>query len=571
MNRGGKGHSELRAHAEQRLGRTSAGGKGEGPDARLLHELEVHQAELEIQNEELRGARLSTEAALARYTDLFELAPIGYATLSIDGAIREINQVGTAMLGAKRPLVGWRFSLFVLPSQRQTFDQMLRHALARELKQSCEVELVDPKARSGSAQSVRTQVHFTAVALQNAGPLVLLAFQDISERKAREAELARAQQDLRDADRRKDEFLAVLSHELRNPLAPIRSSLYILDRAQPGSAQAKHAQAIIERQVGHIIRLVDDLLDVTRIIRGKIQLRRERIEAGELIRRSIDDHRPSFQASGIRLDTDFAPGPFWIDADPTRIVQVLSNLLNNAEKFTPKGGTVTVGLQREGGRLTLRVRDTGAGIAPELQARLFEPFTQAPQTMDRSRGGLGLGLAMVKGLVELHGGGVAIHSDGVDRGTEVTVWLPIEAHAESPIAAKTVAPESKRRIVVIEDNPDGADSLRDVLELAGHHVQVAHDGPAGLDLVRTFQPQAVICDIGLPGMDGYEVARRVRADAKAESPYLIALSGYAQSDDIKRAIDAGFDQHVSKPPSLETLSRLLSELPASRPAVELRP
>jgi PAS domain S-box-containing protein len=376
--------------------------------------------------------------------------------------------------------------------------------------------------------------------------------QDITDRKMMEQALA-------DASRRKDEFLAVLSHELRNPLAPVRNSLYVLARAEPGGEQARRMQAIIERQVSHLTRLVDDLLDVTRISRGKIQLQRARIELGELVRRTVEDHRSTFTANGIRLEGRVASSPMWLSADGTRIAQVVGNLLGNAAKFTPRGGRVDLSLEQEGANAVLRVRDSGAGITNEMLERLFEPFMQADRTLDRARGGLGLGLALVKGLAELHGGSVTATSEGPGRGAEFVVRLPLSPATEKAVANGETGRVAPRRVLIIEDNIDAAGSLKEALELDGHEVEVAYDGPEGLTKARAFQPEVVLCDIGLPGMDGYEVARAFRADDALAGAFLVALTGYALPEDLQRAEDAGFERHLAKPPTFEKLSELLEE------------
>jgi len=376
---------------------------------------------------------------------------------------------------------------------------------------------------------------------------------DISRLKETEAAL-------READRRKDEFLAVLSHELRNPLAPIRNSLFVMEHTAPGGEQARRAQAVIARQVTHLSRLVDDLLDITRIARGKIQLQRERLDLAGLIRRTLEDHRAAIAASELELEVAVPDEPVPIHADPTRIAQVVGNLVENARKFTPRGGRIVASLARDGAEAVVKVRDTGEGIASELLPRLFEPFTQGAQALDRTRGGLGLGLALSRGLVVQHGGTLTATSEGPGRGAELTLRLPIEPEAErTGVAEPTTPPAPGRRVLVIEDNADAALSLRDVLALAGHVVVVAHDGPEGLRAAHTFAPEVVLCDIGLPGMDGYEVARRVRADPALASCLLVALSGYALPEDIARATAAGFDRHLAKPPVLERLAEVMAQ------------
>jgi PAS domain S-box-containing protein len=386
---------------------------------------------------------------------------------------------------------------------------------------------------------------------------------DVTERKQAEEALHIANLRLAEADRRKNDFLAVLSHELRNPLAPIRNSTYILERAAPGGGQAKRALEVIDRQAGQLARLVDDLLDVTRITRSKIQLQRETLELNELVRRTMEDQRTLFEKAQIHLELHPAPRPVFVNGDWNRLAQVLGNLLQNATKFTPRGGKTRIALSADAAekRAVIRVSDTGAGMAPEMLSRLFQPFSQADSTLDRSKGGLGLGLALVKGLVELHGGDVTAHSAGLGKGAEFVVRLPLaiaEAAAPQPGQAAT---RRRRRVLVIEDNVDAADSLCEVLEFGEHEIAVTYNGPEGIEKAREFRPDLVLCDIGLPGMDGYDVARTFRSDEALKETYLVALSGYALPEDLQRAQEAGFDRHLAKPPSLERLEALLADVP----------
>jgi two-component system CheB/CheR fusion protein len=377
----------------------------------------------------------------------------------------------------------------------------------------------------------------------------LIAIEDITAQK-------RAEAALREEIARRDEFIAVLSHELRNPLSPIRSSLFVLEAAEPGGEPAHKALAIIDRQVDHLTRIVDDLLDVARIVRGKVSLHCEQLELGEIARRTADDHRVSFDTAGVTLEVDCGPAAAWVCADPTRLIQVIGNLLTNALKFTPRGGRVELLLRAEGERAVLSVRDTGMGIEPGTCEQLFEPFMQGPQSLDRTRGGLGLGLAMVKGLVRLHGGSVAAASPGLGHGACFSVRLPLApqpAHSTPPRHAIAGSP---RRVLVIEDNLDAAEGLRALLALQGHEVQLAFDGRTGIELARRERPDIVLCDIGLPGMDGYAVARAIRTERALGDTFLVALSGYARPEDRKLAVEAGFDCHIAKPPSLQQLREL---------------
>ena len=391
---------------------------------------------------------------------------------------------------------------------------------------------------------------------------ILSTVWETTQRKRTEQELRVANERLREADQRKNEFLAMLSHELRNPLAPIRNSLYVLDRAERGSEQAQRAQATIDRQTAHLTRLVDDLLDITRISKGKIQLRKQLVNLGDLVRRTVEDHRSLFADDGVGLEVALPDAALWVDGDATRLTQVLGNLLHNAVKFSDRRDHASVTVVREQDTAVVRVRDTGIGLSQELLPRVFEPFTQAETTLDRARGGLGLGLALVKGLVELHGGSVEVESAGPGQGAEFTVRLPIrEVATDRAVARSAIRAPTARRVLVIEDNIDAAESLREVLEFGGHVVEIANSGRDGIERSLTFRPDMILCDIGLPGMDGYEVARRLRADKTLASTYLVALTGYALPEDLARAKEAGFDEHIAKPASLERIEEVLANSP----------
>ena len=518
-----------------------------------LQDLEVQKDDLEAQNEELRTARVELEHDLARYTALFEFAPIGYAVLEPgNGTIREVNHMAAQLLRRERHrLVGVPFARFVASRDVFTFMEVVQRARSTDHAQRCELERTIGIERG-------LHVRLTAVELAQLQRTLIIAFEDVTERKQSEQLIAKSERRLREADRRKDDFLALLSHELRNPLAAVRSGVYILSRAPVESADAREMQGIIERQVAHLTRLVNDLLDVTRIRRGKMQMMPEWIELGELVRRTIDDHRRAFEARAIELSTDLTTESVCVWADPARMVQVLTNLLGNAEKFTKRRGKVVVSLRVENGKAVLRVRDDGVGISTRELAHVFEPFRQAPQSLGRSRGGLGLGLSMVKGIIELHHGSVQIHSGGIGLGTEVTVSLPIAVRPARAIRESKPLVIQRRRVLVIEDHADTANSLARALELLDHEVAVANDGRDGLERARSFCPDVVICDLGLPSIDGYDVARALRRDPLLRGVQLIALSGHARAEDRQRADDAGFDAHIAKPADLSKLTELLA-------------
>jgi signal transduction histidine kinase len=367
---------------------------------------------------------------------------------------------------------------------------------------------------------------------------------------------------LREVDRRKNAFIAALSHELRNPLAPIRNSVYVLGRVAAGSDEARRAHAVIDRQVAQLARLVDDLLDVTRISLDKIELQRQRLELNELVRRTVDDHRSLFEQGEVSLELALSAHPLFVHADGDRLVQVLGNLLQNAAKFTAAGGrtSVSVGAAPADGHVVIRVADTGVGMTDETLSRLFQPFMQAETSRDRSKGGLGLGLALAKRLVELHGGRVSAASAGVGKGAEFVVALPLAPADAGPRSSGISPARTCQRVLVIEDDVDSAESLRRLLERGGKGVAQAYNGWRGLARARAFRPDAILCDVGLPGLNGYQVARAVRDDADLGRTFLVAVTGYAMPEDLERAAVAGFDHHLAKPVSPERLAQLLGAL-----------
>jgi PAS domain S-box-containing protein len=389
---------------------------------------------------------------------------------------------------------------------------------------------------------------------------VAIFVRDVTDRKRAEMALLDANEKLREADRRKDEFLAMLSHELRNPLAPIRNSIYILRRTEADSEQAQRAHSVIERQSEHLTRLVDDLLDATRMITGKAQLRRARVDLVGVVRRAVDDYQPVFSERHISVDLVSVAGPLWVDGDPNRLAQVMANILMNAVKFTEEGGRTTVALtdDPDAGTATIEVTNTGVGIDRALLSRLFEPFTQGAQALDRKYGGLGLGLAITKALVELHGGSVTAHSEGPGQGAQFRIELPlVTAATDRERGERREAAPVARRVLIIEDNRDMAESLKEIVEMDGHEVMIAFDGEEGMAKALDFRPNVVLCDIGLPKMSGYAVARAIRANDALGSATLIALTGYASPDDRRHAVEAGFDHHFAKPPKLDQILRAI--------------
>ena len=382
------------------------------------------------------------------------------------------------------------------------------------------------------------------------------------------AERERIAEALRSADRRKDEFMALLGHELRNPLAPMRTSLHVLRLHCGDDPVLAQLGAMLERQVGHMVRLVDDLLDVSRITRGKVDLRVETVELADLVSRSVDSVRPFLDERRHRLEVVLPATPVRLNADPARIEQVISNLLSNAGKYTEVGGHVRLTAEARGDHVEVRVRDNGIGIRPEMVSQIFEMFTQADRVGGRLREGLGLGLTLVRSLVEMHGGTVSVSSDGPGRGSEFVVRLPLAAPSQAARAAGGPAAASERpagngvKVLIVDDNEDGAKSLALLLELAGgHDVRVAHDGPAGLAAAGALRPDVVLLDIGLPnGMTGYEVAGRLRGEVGLTDAFLVALTGYGQEEDRRAAAAAGFNAHWVKPVAPTAVIDLLSQV-----------
>lgn len=367
-----------------------------------------------------------------------------------------------------------------------------------------------------------------------------------------------------EAHHRKDIFLAVLSHELRNPLASISNSHFVLSHSPTGSIEAERAQITIDRQLKQITRLVDDLLDLTRITQNKIRLRRQLLDVNKLVAQVVEDSRCIFKSAQVILQVKLADAPVFIHADPARIEQVISNLLQNAAKFSAPDGVTLISVECEKATSSaiIKVIDEGVGIEPDLLLHLFEPFMQADRSLDRNQGGLGLGLALVKGYVELHGGTVAATSDGADKGTEFIVKLPlvqVMPETNEKLSLQAIPDSVKRKVLIIDDNTHVAESLRMVLEIFGHYVYLSHNGVNGIQKARDLKPDFILCDIGLPDMDGYQIAKAIKSDASLRSIYLIALSGYAQPEDIEESTAAGFNLHLAKPPNLTTLKQILSE------------
>jgi len=393
----------------------------------------------------------------------------------------------------------------------------------------------------------------------------------IARQLAYSVQAIRAQQDvyrllgeLREADRQKDQFLATLAHELRNPLAPLRNGLALLQNAKSDETVGERAREIMDRQITHMVRLIDDLLDVSRVSRGVLELRKAKVDLSDVLKVAIETSRPHLDAAGHTLRTDVPPEPLLVEGDPVRLSQVFANLLNNAALYTPRGGRVHVSVQRQGETAIVGVQDNGVGIPPEMHERVFEPFIQGREGPRRPHGGLGLGLSLSRKLLEMHGGQIRIRSDTAGHGTLVEVRLPLVPHElSSPMQAPAAAVSANAaplQILAVDDNRDANESLRMLLHLMGHEICVAHDGATALQAAQASKPNLVLLDIGMPDMDGYEVARRLRARPDFADVPIVAMTGYGQERDRTRSTEAGINAHLVKPVEIAALEALFDEV-----------
>ena len=503
--------------------------------------------------------RVRAESALReserRFAQLFHANPLPMTIVSMrtqrhldvnEAAVRHSGYTREEMLGRTKPELGF----WVAPDQR---DGLLHQLLARGQVRDFEVTF---RTKSGEERQLLTN---SEVITYEGEPAVLSVSVDITERKQLEAQQEARREEAEILTRTKDEFLATLSHELRNPLGAITNALGVLDRLATGD-NLRNVIGIINRQTARLTRLVDDLLDVARLTAGKITLSCEAVDLRELAERSVRGLREGGRIRDHRVIVEGVPVE--VQADRVRLEQVVDNLLDNALKYTAPGGEVRVSTEQVDDRAVLRVRDTGEGIRAELGARVFEMFVQEPQALDRARGGLGLGLALVKQLVELHGGSVSVTSRGAGHGSEFTVELPVHAGlteatpSSEPAGDLTAA--RRRRLLIVEDNADAREGLRLLLVYAGHEVETAEDAPTGLEKLRTFRPEIALIDIGLPGVDGYALARMARETPEAQTTYLVALTGYGQAEDRNKARAAGFDAHLTKPVDPARLNAFLA-------------
>jgi PAS domain S-box-containing protein len=511
---------------------------------------QLRQQTIALQAEVARRKEAETTLRLREHelADFLEHASEGIHKVAADGTILYANRAELELLGYRwEEYVGRNIAEFhVDPAEAMAILARLR---AGEVLRDQPALL---RCRDGSSKPVLaySNGHFVDGRLEYTRCFT----RDATDRLERD----RLLDELREASRAKDEFLAMLGHELRNPLSPIVTALQLM-RMRGDSATAPE-QAIIQRQVDHMVRLVDDLLDISRITRGKIELQREAAHIGTVLAKAVEQSSVLLQQHGHRLEFDVQPDLTCV-CDPVRLAQVVANLLTNAARYTPPGGEIHLYARREAaGDLVIRVRDNGSGLAPEILPRLFEPFFQGPRQLARSEGGLGIGLALVRSLVQLHGGTVQAFSEGPGRGSEFVVRLPWVACPDGPDAEASkpaAAARTARRVLLVDDNADAADTLGEFLQAAGHQVAVFNDAAAALGALQAFQPDAAVLDIGLPGMNGYELAARVRA-MRGAACSIIALTGYGQESDRARSAASGFDAHLVKPVMPDELLRLLA-------------
>jgi PAS domain S-box-containing protein len=472
-----------------------------------------------------------------------------------DGAVRLWNPAAERIFGWTEAEVLGRPLPIVSSDMRQEFRENLEKIMAGRMLQGVETRR---QRKDGTLLDVSL---WTAVVPDPQGtPRVMGLVADIGDRRRLERELERRVEELAEADRRKDEFLAMLAHELRNPLAAISNAGLVLGERRGEDSHSAELLGVIGRQIRHLSRLVDDLLDVSRFTHGRIALRKTAVELAPVVEGAVETARPLLEARGHAFTLSLPDEALWLEADATRIEQVVANLLNNAAKFTEPGGRVELSVERQGGEAVLRVRDTGAGIPPDLLPRVFDLFVQGERSLDRAHGGLGIGLTLVRSLVERHGGTVEAASEGLGRGSELRVCLPLLPGPPREAPAPAAAPLEKEtvRVLLVEDNEDAAAALAELLRIWGHRVEVVHEGASALQAARTEPPHLVLLDIGLPGMDGYEVARALRETPGLAQVSLVALTGYGQDSDRVRSSLAGIDHHLVKPVDPDQLRRLIA-------------
>jgi PAS domain S-box-containing protein len=501
--------------------------------------------------------RRRAQEAMARLAAIVEFSQDAIVSKTVDGIILSWNAGAERLFGYEpREAIGKPITIIIPPERRDEEYEILARIVRGDRVEHFETVRVSKHGR-------RIDISLTVSPLRDSVGRIIGASKiarDITDRK-------RAAEALREADRRKDEFIALLAHELRNPLAPLRNGLQVMRLAGGDANALAQARDMMERQLEHMVRLVDDLLDVSRMSQNKMELRRSRVLLKDVVSSAVETARPAMEAAGHDLIIALPPEPIHLDADLTRLAQVFSNLLTNSAKYTEPGGHIWLSAERQGAEVVVTVRDTGIGIPSEALPRIFDMFSQVGRNIERSTGGLGIGLALVKGLVEMHDGTVIAASEGQGKGSTFTVKLPaLGAHTSSLAAVPSnegSAAGPRRRILVVDDNRDSASSMAMLLKLRGNDVATVHDGVEAVDMAEKFRPEVILMDVGMPKLNGYDATRRIREQQWDPPPIIIALTGWGQEGDRVLSKEAGCDGHLVKPVSLPELEKLLTELEGS--------
>jgi PAS domain S-box-containing protein len=502
--------------------------------------------------------RKRAEEAQARLAAIVESSEDAIVSKTLDGIILSWNAGAERLFAyASHEAIGRSITLIIPPERQDEEHEILARIARGERVEHFETVRVAKDGRRIDISLTVSPVRDRAGRIVGASKVA----RDITDRK-------RAEEALREADRRKGQFIALLAHELRNPLAPLRNGLQVIGLACGGADAVAQARSMMERQLGHMVRLIDDLLDVSRINQNKMELRRSRVLLTDVLSSAVETARPAIEAAGHELTVALPPEPVHLDADLTRLAQVFSNLLTNSAKYTERGGRIWLAAERRGGEVVVSVRDTGIGIPADALPRIFDMFSQVGRSIERSTGGLGIGLALVKGLVEMHDGTVSAASEGQSKGSTFTVKLPVLGTPTEPLAAVPsekgqTAAGPRRRILVVDDNRDSAKSLAMLLKLRGNEVLTAHDGVEAVEAAEKYRPQVILMDVGMPRLDGYEATGRIRERPWEPPAIIIALTGWGQEGDRALSKAAGCDGHLVKPVSLTDLEKLLTELEAA--------
>ena len=505
--------------------------------------------------------RKRAEQAQARLAAIVESSDDAIVSKTLNGIIQSWNRGAERLFGyTAAEAIGRPITMIIPPERIDEEHEILARIINGERVDHFETVRVAKDGRRIDISLTISPVRDSTGEIVGASKIA----RDISDRK-------RAEQQLREADRRKDEFIALLAHELRNPLAPLRNGLQVMRLAASDANAVSQARSMMERQLGHMVRLIDDLLDVSRIGQHKMELRRSRVLLSDVVSSAVETARPLVEAAGHELTVSLPRQPIHLDADLTRLAQVFSNLLTNSAKYTESGGHIWLSAERKGDEAMIYVRDNGIGIPAESLPRIFDMFSQVDRGMERSAGGLGIGLALVKGLVEMHDGTVTAASDGLGKGTTFTVRLPALDERTHPLAAAPLDPKPgaagpRRRILVVDDNRDSANSMAMMLKLLGNEVATAYDGFEAMEVGKEFQPRIILMDVGMPRLNGYEATRQIREKPWGKSAIIIALTGWGQQGDRALSKAAGCDGHLVKPVNLPDLEKLLAELEAAADA-----